>query len=439
MNKYIDNFFILLMLIMPLTLITGPAIPDITISLTGIYFLIFITKKKIPLMMNDNLLFISILFWFFLLFISIFSENKILAYRDAIIFVRILIIPIFLYYWIFNKDDNLKKIIVIIFIATIFVCFDSIFQFLNYDPEIGFGKDIFGFESNFYGRLTGPFYNELIPGAFVSKFSLIGLVFLLIFINNKILKNISIIFYLSLVGIVCYISGERMALATFILGLIFLIFFLKGKRFTFLISLLAILLFSFIINKTHPIYNDYEVIESTPYHLGLKIKKEYPCKQNINDKCEKIIHLQPSFEKIIKNFDESAYGQIYSLAYKMWKDHPLQGIGLNNFTYLCNNDSRYVDLIKNYSCVNHPHNFYLQWLVETGIFGLILFIIYVFYLLLFIIRKNFSSSSIISIATMIILFWPIMSTGSLLKNWMGINTFFIIGICISLNKFKLKI
>ena len=131
----------------------------------------------------------------------------------------------------------------------------------------------------------------------------------------------------------------------------------------------------------------------------------------------------------------------------MYKDHPLQGIGLNNFYYLCKNDERYKDSIKEYSsesqfiikdCVSHPHNFYLQWLVEAGIFGLVLFIIYVLSLFYFIIIKSLSSYKFISLSTLIIIFWPIMSTGSLLKNWMGVSTFFIIGICISLSSFKKK-
>ena len=122
----------------------------------------------------------------------------------------------------------------------------------------------------------------------------------------------------------------------------------------------------------------------------------------------------------------------------MWKDHPFQGIGLNNFNYLCKNDKRYSSIIINYSCTSHPHNFYLQWLVETGIFGLFIFIIYIFILLL-IIKKNKNETKYISLSIYIILFWPIMSTGSLLKNWMGISTFFIIGICLSLDKIKQKI
>ena len=50
--------------------------------------------------------------------------------------------------------------------------------------------------------------------------------------------------------------------------------------------------------------------------------------------------------------------------------------------------------------------------------------------------NNFNKYSLISFSTLLILFWPLMSTGSLLKNWNGISTFFIIGICLALNKIK---
>ena len=36
--------------------------------------------------------------------------------------------------------------------------------------------------------------------------------------------------------------------------------------------------------------------------------------------------------------------------------------------------------------------------------------------------------------SILILFWPIMSTGSIFKNWLGITTFFIVGISIAIHK-----
>ena len=45
----LKNFFLLLFFLVPLSLITGPAIPDITITIAGIFgifFIMFIEKKN---------------------------------------------------------------------------------------------------------------------------------------------------------------------------------------------------------------------------------------------------------------------------------------------------------------------------------------------------------------------------------------------------------
>ena len=172
MIKKIEYLFIYLILLLPITLITGPAIPDLTIFFTGIYFIIlFLITKKYKEIVRTQIVYISIIFWIYLLFVTLFAENQYLAFRDSLIFIRILLIPIFIFYWILSNETNLKKLSIVVFFVVIFVCFDCVFQFLNYNPEYGFGEDLFGFKPDFYGRLTGPFKDELIPGAFVSKFS----------------------------------------------------------------------------------------------------------------------------------------------------------------------------------------------------------------------------------------------------------------------------
>jgi len=449
MTNQITKLAYLLILILPFSLITGPAIPDISISLIGFFFLIiFFFKKKFVNFHDYPWVLISIFFWLFLIFISLFSENKYLAYRDAIIFIRLLFIPIFMYFWLLIDQKLIKKLTFFVFLAVVFVIIDTIYQFTNYSPEVGFGKDLLGFipKAEFYGRLSGPFEN-LVPGAYVSKFSLIGLVFIFLYFKNKKLESLFSIIYISLSGFVTYISGERMALATYILAISILIIFLKKRKIIFLISIILILISIFLANKFHPIYNDYKIIESSPYHLGLKIEKTYKCEEKKDKECKKILNVQPSFIKVLQNFNHSSYGQIYALALKMWKDHPLQGIGLNNYYYLCKNDKRYIDSIRKYislseyeikDCVSHPHNIYLQWLVETGLFGFVFFIVYIFSIFYFIINKGLNTYTIIALSTLTILFWPIMSTGSLLKNWMGISTFFIVGICLSLVKINNK-
>ena len=284
--------------------------------------------------------------------------------------------------------------------------------------------------------MTGPFGNELIPGSYISKLGLLGFAFIL---SKKEFES-KIIFhsiYLSLILLVSYISGERMAFASFLLSLLVLFIFLQGYRKSIFLSILigGFLIFSAIY--LHPYYNDFRVIETTQYHQGQKIEKFFQCDNNTEKICSKIINIQPSFIEVIKNFGTSAYGEIYLLSYKMFLDNPITGIGINNFKYLCNYNEIYRNMMVNYNCASHPHNIYIQWLAEGGIIVFISFISYLFFLVKFITNNNGDKKyKIISLIIILLMFWPIMSTGSLIKNWYGVTTFFIIGMCICLSKFK---
>ena len=193
----------------------------------------------------------------------------------------------------------------------------------------------------------------------------------------------------------------------------------------------------FIIIQLHPFYNDFKVIESTEYHQGLKIEKSYKCQNNTEEVCSKVIEVQPNFFEIIRNFSTSAYGEIYLLAYKMFIDNPITGIGINNFKYMCETNDFYKNLMINYDCASHPHNIYIQWLSEGGLVVFFSFILYLLILINLIFKNDGEKKfKIISLIVILIMFWPIMSTGSLIKNWYGVSTFFIIGLCICLSKFR---
>ena len=112
-------------------------------------------------------------------FYKFFSYNKTNSFQDALIFVRFLFIPILCYFIFFKKRKLFKQTLLLVTILVIFVCIDSFYQFLNYTPEHGFGQDLLGFKSNWYGRLTGPFGDELIPGSYISKFGLLGFAFII--------------------------------------------------------------------------------------------------------------------------------------------------------------------------------------------------------------------------------------------------------------------
>ena len=437
MINYINIFFIYLFILLPLTLITGPAIPDLTITFGGIFALVWIILNEKTLnLRKDRFIQISIFFWISLIFVSIFAINKEKSFQDSLIYLRYILIPISCYFIFFKNQKYLNFLLLVVLISVTFVSLDTLYQFFNYSSRDGFGADLFGFKSNWYGRLTGPFGEELVPGAYVSKFGLIGYVFLL---KNKFFKNKIFIqsIYLSTILLVCFASGERMSLATYALGLLILLIFFEKNRFVILQSIIISITAIFIIYKFHPFYNDYKIIESTEYHQGLKIEKFYECENDNNKQCSKVLNLQPNIFKILQNFSSSAYGEIYLLSFKMFRDNPYTGVGISNFTYLCENENKYKKTMKNYGCASHPHNTYMQWLAEGGLIVFVSFVLYLYFTYKFIKNNNGDQSfKIISIVLLVILFWPIMSTGSLIKNWYGISVYFVIGISLCISNIK---
>ena len=105
MSTKFNKIFIYLFLLIPIFLITGPAIPDIVISFTSIYFLInLIFFEKNINYLNNFFFKISIIFWATLIFVSFFAINKIESFQDSIIFIRFLLVPIFGVYFLLNNE-----------------------------------------------------------------------------------------------------------------------------------------------------------------------------------------------------------------------------------------------------------------------------------------------------------------------------------------------
>ena len=136
----------------------------------------------------------------------------------------------------------------------------------------------------------------------------------------------------------------------------------------------------------------------------------------------------------------------------IFKKNYLNGIGIKNFYKVCNfykmnknqEQKKYFDYFKrnnNIQCSTHPHNTYLQILSEIGIFGFLI----VFYIFIFIIRKNIKiilkqdfrnikvSYYLINIGILINLF-PLIPSGNFFNNWLSLILFYPLGMWFYLNK-----
>ena len=433
-NLSLHKISLYLLYLLPISLISGPAIPDISITLICILFIVHIINTKEFWWIKEGWIKAAILFWFSLLLISFFAKDKFSSFADSIVFIRLILLSIAIYVWIIQERKHLKNLSIIFFITIIFIISDSLYQFLSYDPAMGYGKDIFGFVPKHYGRLTGPF-NDQVPGSHLTRFFFVSiLVFIYFFDKNKINSTI-FFFYVLLNGLTIFVSGEAMSIATFFLGFIILIIIFKEYRKFFLFSFISLILLITLLLKNHKSYHDYDIIKSTPYHLGLVIEKKFKCDENSLNICTKTIITNPEFITVIKNFGVSVYAKIYTESYRMWLDNKITGIGLNNYESLCKQNSKYSIAKENYgNCSSHPHNFYLQWLVESGIIGFCLFLTFVTMIFKKLIHNINYTTSKIGFISLVVIFWPISSTGSLLKNWYGIEVFLLVGLSLVCTK-----
>ena len=317
-------------------------------------------------------------------------------------------------------------------ITIIFIVLDCLLQFINYSSLDGYGKDIFGFVSTHYGRLSGPF-NDDVPGSHISRFIFYVILLFYIAKKNTFINDYTFIIIVSLSIYIIWLSGESMAFATTILGITIYLIFIRNKKILLLISLLITIFMILITNKFHKMNYDYSIISSTPYHHGLLINKFGDCQNIKNSECSRLIKTNPEFTKVITNFDQSVYYQIYKDAFRMWSDNKLSGVGLSNFEEACKENLRYRSKKINYGdCSAHPHNTYIQFLAETGLIGFVFFGLFLLMILIKVFKNFYLDLNKFSFIHLSILFWPIMSTGSLLKNWYGIEVFLVIGLLISL-------
>ena len=118
---------------------------------------------------------------------------------------------------------------------------------------------------------------------------------------------------------------------------------------------------------------------------------------------------------------------------------------VNNFIWF--NDVKWEHLahLKYESCSTHPHNTYVQLLLETGVIGTIpiifvfLYILYIFLRRFFrlIINKkdNLSNYQVCLYISILISLWPFVPTGNFFNNWLNTIYFLPIGLLMyELNK-----
>ena len=232
------NFFHILLLILPLSLVSGPLIPDLIVTVVSFYFLfIFFIKKDFK-----TSPFINIFIKFFLIFYivgilsSIYSINPIVSLKSSILYIRFLFFTLGVYYLLKDNLNLINFISIIIIILIFFLSIDITFQYI-------FGYNIFGME--LVSRPSSLFGDELILGSFVARLFPLGFIFL--FSLDKKNKNFFIIIYSLICFIAIIVSQERTAFVLFMFAQFLLFITINELRKLYIYFFIIIIIFISIL------------------------------------------------------------------------------------------------------------------------------------------------------------------------------------------------
>lgn len=376
---------VLIILIFPFAAFFARALADFLLVSIGLAFLYRSYKNHDWVWARKPWFVLALIIWAYLvLLVSPFAEDRLLSLSHSFVFIRWPLFAAALAYWILADLPVRRKFEWVLAALAAFVMADSVYQYFA-------GFDIFGYASHEV-RLTGPF-KKVVPGTFTLRIFFIALVavyFGLKFKSDRT-RVASILGLLTLGAGFEFLTGERVAFAMFLFGSLIVFFGLwiahpDQRRFLMGCSAALVVLLG-IGASTQP-----RMVDRT-----------------IN-----------SLVAGAMNYKDEAGGKILSSAASIWRDQPILGVGVKNFETVC---PKYLERGEALECNVHPHNIYVQWLVEGGIIGLGLFVALVTSLFVAVWRSRPQESGpmlpVFASVVMLTSLWPLMGSMSFFSNWIA--------------------
>ena len=382
LSNYILNFncnnkkIIYLIFFLPIALIAGSLIINITIFLIIFLFLFELYKKKrFDFILNKDLYFLLIIY-LYIVINSIFISQNSNGIIPAIGIIRFIILAFALaYYMKLENNKYEKKIYNFWALVLIVVTIDIFFEYK-------FGHNLLNFKSDYPGRLASFTGSELKIGGYYFGFFLLSLSF---FYSHK--KKYFYPLFVSLL-IASLLIGERSNfIKVFFISNIFLFITYKAS----IIKKIILLVIGTIIVST-------------------VLFKHEPTKTRFLDE----ILQRVNNIGILNYLKTNKHGLHYVTAIEVFKQHKLFGIGFKNFRNESHKEKYNINNERNV-WAPHPHQIHFEFLSELGLVGyltLILLLIYYITNGFIIYNKNKNlyllSASLFTLATIM----PLIPSGS---------------------------
>ena len=320
---------------------------------------VFLNGKRFKIIQIDIIIF---LFFFYILFSGIFNTYEIYYIENSLnkdftilnkslFFLRYLLLYTSIRLLFSNDLINFNIIFYFYSIATILISTDIILQFYS-------GTNLIGLQSPIPHKITSFFYDEAIAGGFLQRYSLF-LFFLLVitkFLEKNILKLFVLVLFFILIITAIIFSGNRMPFLLFVFSILLIFLTNQTLKKNFVIISIFIIFVSFIVMS-----------------FSTKLKHHY---LTFYDETSKIVSLY-SYRIFGTGSDlvetkRPFYIHEFDAGIETFKLNKYIGGGVKSFRYNC--PKRIIKSVHSRTTCNmHPHNYYLEILVDLGIFGFLIF------------------------------------------------------------------
>jgi O-antigen ligase len=290
-----------------------------------------------------------IILFIFANLISIFHAGNVERAFQVFIFIFFMAIISFLVVNMVSTEDILKKVLKTILYTSIFICIFGVYQFFG--DLIGLSSTLTGLKEGYTKAVFGfprimAFSNEPL---YLANFLLIplGVSAALFFSKDKFIPKIYLFLTLLLMLLVFILTVSRGAYAGLGAMALFLILFFLKKIFTWKNIVIGLLAITIVLGGTY-----YFLSRAEPQALD-----EFIGHITVND----------------ISAGESTQGRLqsYQVAYDIFLDNPINGIGVGNYGPYVKNFPDSAD-VSGWDIVN---NEYLEIMAETGLVGIITFVL----------------------------------------------------------------
>ena len=388
MIEKLTKYSITLIYLIPILLISGPFLPDFSISLVCVFFLIIVFVKKEFDIFNNIYFKLFILFCLYVCIRSLFTQDW-LSIKSGVFYFRFGLFSTAVFFFLKNKKICLRKVLYVLLFCLTLLTIDSLIQFST-------GKNILGMEIVDPARVSSFFGKELILGSFSFRVLLLIIPLLVFF---KVRERFIFLAFLFLI-LITFLSSERTSVF-FIICFVITYYIVSPINLRLKFAYLLIIIFAIVslLNLSTP-------------HKERLIKATAKSTSNFNQIPK--MHLDH-----------------YTSGYRMFQNNNIFGVGPKMFRIECQNKAINYGLI--FFCSTHPHNIVIQFLSEIGLVGLAFLLLFYFFLLkIFILfffgKKKLEFYIFLNSLIVFINFFPLLPFGNFFNNWLSISNYLSISI-----------